>query len=108
MALFYHTTIQYGGPIDVIVPVVAGLVFLGFAVLEFKGGAQGQRQRYDPQYYYRDPRIGSWWAPGRLAWLRPRRVWPERYDGLFAILSGITLVAFSAMFFSIAVSVVLE
>jgi hypothetical protein len=79
MALVYHVaTIQYGGPIDVIAPGVAGLVLLGLAVLQFKGV------------------------------LRPRSFWPKRLHGVSRVSGAVMLAAISAVFFSLAVSVVLE
>jgi hypothetical protein len=93
-------TIRYGGPIDVIVPVVAGLVFLIAAVLEVKAGAEGQRQRYDPRY----PDYRGF----HLAWWRPRRLWPKRFDGAVAVANGVGCILMAAMFFAIAISVILD
>jgi len=76
------------------------MVCLAFAILELKGGAQAQRQRYHPRYYAR-----SWYS---LAWFRPRRFWPERFDGAVAVANGVACLLVAAMFFSIAVSVILD
>jgi hypothetical protein len=99
-ALYFVATIQYGSPIDVITPAVAAAVFLAFAVQQFMGGARFQRQYYDPENYR---------SFGRFArFVRPRRMLPERFDGLTAVLNGIVCLLGAALFLSIALSVVLD
>jgi hypothetical protein len=99
-AIYAMASIQYGSPIDVIIPAVTSAVFLAFAVQQFMGGARFQRQLYDPENYR---------SYGRFVWfVRPRRILPERFDRLQAVFNGIMSLLGAALFFSIALSVILD
>jgi len=83
---------------DVAIPVGFGLAFLFFAALSLIRGAEGVREQLAAAADH--PLYPLW------KWLRlPLRWWPERYDGLAAVIGGIIGLLMALMFFAIAVSV---
>ncbi|MDP2674111.1 MAG: hypothetical protein Q8Q00_04295 [Dehalococcoidia bacterium] len=87
---------------NVAFPAAVGLVFLLLAVLYLKRGATAIRNEI--AWAEQNPLRGL--LPKRLR--LPLRLWPERYDGLAAVASGIVGLLMALMFFAIAVSVAVD